>query len=242
MAIEITEEQLFDYMNCPLRYDARYRLKAVTKNHPSMNTLLNRVANSFLLALMNGVVLPTSQLKKKWDKICEENRDIISQKKCIEGISDLIKMFQWAEDKQLRVSDVQIPYSYLSSDKNIIVSGIVRGAAIPMEKGKYELLELDFSSKYPDQAMLDMRLKTTLDWFACQRIYRNNELAGVHVHHVKSNRDWFTYRGADEKARLDASVLGIVTGVQQKIFYPRESAFCSSCDMKNYCRMWRGVK
>jgi hypothetical protein len=41
--------------------------------------------------------------------------------------------------------------------------------------------------------------------------------------------------------RAKESITAIVKGIQNKIYYPRESVMCAQCDMKLYCRAWRGT-
>lgn len=240
---EITETQLFNYIKCPLRYDAQYNLGITTQNHPSVNELLSKVANAFLIKLMNGEIMPTHLLKRRWDKVCEENQDIISSRSCIGGLSKLLNMYRWAEDKQLIVADMNMPFAYTIVSHQIQVMGQITEALVPnpKDKAKFELLILDFSDRYPDQAILDTKMKYTLDWEACrQRVGNRLELCGIHVHHVKNNKDFYTFRTKEDVTRLNQSIIGICRGIQNNIFYPRESVMCSQCDMKMYCRAWRG--
>lgn len=239
--IELTENQLFDYIKCPLRYDAQYNVGMAVANHPSMNELLGRVTRAFMVNLMNGKVIPTSQIKRKWDKICEDNH--IVPQKCLEGMGLLLKMYQWAESEQLTVLDINAPFQYsiLNISPQISIRGEVHEYIVPKDNNRFELLEIDFGNRYPDQAILDMKLRYTIDWNVCRNRIKDAELAGIHIHHVKSNKDWFTFRGPDDFVRLDESIKAIASCIDKKIFYPRENVLCSSCDMKMYCRAWRGT-
>lgn len=242
--IALTENQLFDYIKCPLRYDAQYNIGMVASNHPTVNSLLGKVANAFLLNLMNGKLLLPSQLKRKWDKICEENQDIITSKSNMSGITKLINLYRWAEDVELLVSDMKFPYVYTLPQEQIQVCGEISEALVINSKdsSKYELLALDFSDRYPDQAILDTKLKFSLDWRACQLRYQSRyELTGIHIHHVKSGKDFYTFRTNEDTVRLNKSIAAIAKGIQNDIYYPRESVMCSQCDMKLYCRAWRGT-
>ena len=241
---EITENQLFDYIKCPLRYDAQYNLDIVAQNQPSVNSLIGKVGNAFLAKLMNGEIMPTHILKRRWDKICEENQDIISQKSCLGGMSKLLNMYRWAEDNQLMVADMNIPFAYTIPSHQIQVAGQIAEALVPnsKDKKKYELLVLDFSDRYPDQSILDMKIKYTLDWEACRlRVSNRFELGGIHVHHVKGDKDFYTFRTKEDVTRLNQGIINICRGIQNKVFYPRESVMCSQCEMKLYCRAWRGT-
>lgn len=242
--IAITEKQFFDYIKCPLRYDAQYNIGMVAANHPTISSLLGKIGNSFLLNLMNDKVLLPSQLKRKWDRACEEHKDIISPKANMAGITKLLNMYRWAEDQQLLVADMKFPYIYNLPQKQIQFHGEVTEALVPNSRDnkKYELLALDFSDKYPDQALLDTKLKLSLDWKACQLRYRDKyDLSGIHIHHVKTGKDFYTFRTHEDMVRLNKSIIAVAKAIKNKIYYPRESVMCSQCDMKMYCRAWRGT-
>jgi len=244
MVLELTEKQLFDYSICPARYAIEHKLRVVPETSPSLSKLLGRVANSLLLSLLNGKALTTGQLKDKWDRVCEDNRAVMTQQNCLTGLDMLLAMYRWAEDERLRVADFKIPYQYLmrKEEPQIILKGEIAGAIIPKGNNSFELLELDFSSRYPDQALIDMNLKRTIDWKMCSLMSKDAELAGIRIHHVKSNKDWYTVRGKEDFERMDASIRAIATCIDNELFYPRETVMCSTCEVKNFCRLWRGNK
>ena len=225
-----------------MRYNARYDLKIAQKNHPTFAQLLSRVSNSFLINLMDGRVLSTNMLKTKWDDVCEKHKDVIDMKKCHEGLSLLMKMYLWAESEQLCVSDIHTPFRYriMSGSPQISVQGQISEALIPRKDKTCELLVIDFSRTFPDQAALDMKLKYTLDWRVCQTLLSGIKISGIRIHHVKSGNNFYTFRGEEEILRMDSSLRNVANCIQQKMYYPRETAFCTSCDMKLYCRAWRG--
>ena len=239
MAYELTETQIFDYIKCPLRYDSQYNLKIVPENHPSFAQLLNVATSAFLLSLMSNKVMSTGLLKRKWDIICEEHQDITSPQTCLDGLTALINMYRWAENEQLIVSDLKIPFTY-AGVPNLFVTGEIEGAIVPVKRKSFEILYLDYGYKYPDQALIDTKLKYTMDWVAFKTLYPKQRLAGIRIHHVKSAKDWYTVRAKEDFLRLREAVRNIAVSIKNRLFYPRENVMCSSCDMKLYCRVWRG--
>ena len=239
MTYELTETQIFDYIKCPLRYDSQYNLKIVPENHPSFAQLLNVATSAFLLSLMSDKVMSTGLLKRKWDIICETNQDIISPQKCLEGLTALINMYRWAENEQLIVSDLKIPFTY-AGVPNLFVTGEIEGAIDAVKMNSFAILYLDYGYKYPDQALIDTKLKYTMDWVAFKTLYPKQRLAGIRIHHVKSAKDWYTVRAKEDFLRLREAVRNIAVSIKNRLFYPRENVMCSSCDMKLYCRAWRG--
>ena len=240
--IELSEEQIYDYAICPLRYDSRYNLKIATQNHPSFKSLLDRVANSFLLNLMNNKVLSTSELKKKWDVTCEGYKDIIDQNGCISGMGLLMQMYLWAEEQELCVSDLKSPFLHRIAGSNppVNIRGETAEALIVKDRKSYELLVIDFSPRYPDQALIDMKTKYTLDWAVYKNFLPDMKNLGIRIHHVKKNKDWYTFRTEESMQRMNASFRNIATCINEKLFYPRENIMCAACDMKLYCKAWRG--
>ena len=234
---QISEVELFDYLRCPVYYQALHKKRLPFKNMPSFNTLLNRVASSFYLNLMDGRILPISTLKKKWDTICEQYMDIITPQKCLKGMGLLQKLYIWAEKEELRIADTNIPYVVSFNGKRSVVEvkGEI-GTVGVMKSGLYELLITDFSPKYPDQAAIDFRLKYTLDAYAFQLLFQKQ--IGVHIHHVETNKDFYTFRGRDDFKRLASSIDNIAFSMQNKLYYPRENVLCPSCEMKDFCKLW----
>lgn len=241
MAMDLTEEELFDYIRCPIRFDAIRNKHIITGEENSMSKHLGRVAHWFFLRLMDGVVPATSKLKQKWDKLCEQHSDYLTSQKNLEGIDKLMKLYRWAEDEQLVIGDLDIPYEYAIKDEGDVISfrGEVSAIAQSLKRNsKPFLLYLDFGNKYPDQALLDMKLKYTLDSYAVAELTK--KFLGIKVHHVKSGNDFYTMRQAQDYDRMKKAIANVAKSVHQKLYYPRENVMCSSCDMENFCRIWKG--
>jgi len=183
-------------------------------------------------------------LKKKWDMLCSKYEDMFSPAKTIEGFGLLMKMYQWAQTEQICVSAMSVPFGYSTKidDAKIIIRGETSGALCPTShKNKFELLKFDFSSKLPDQAILNMKIKFTLDWFALQKqMPERTELSGIRIHSVKYAKDFYTTRNEEDFKRMEESFKSIAKCIDSKLYYPRETVMCSSCDMKLYCAAWRG--
>ena len=240
--IKFTEKQLYEYIRCPAYYDLVNGKKIAPEQRPSITSLLEKIGNAFMLNLMNGTVLTQDQIKKRWDTVCEDNSDRINPNKCMEGISLLMKMYLWAESEEIRIADIQTPYTITFKNMTnlnelIDISGEMSAIAFN-KKEQCEFLILDFSNRFPDQNLLDMKLKYTLDCYGFLKLYQKS--IGVHIHHVKSGKDLFTYRIKDDFLRLNAAVTNIATSIKERLFYPRESVLCTNCELKNFCKGWKG--
>jgi len=193
---------------------------------------------------MNGNVMTVGTLKKKWDMLCSRYEDMFSPAKTVEGFGLLMKMYQWAQTERICVSAMSVPFGYSTKmdDAKVIIRGETSGALCPTaHKNKFELLKFDFSSKLPDQAILNMKIKFTLDWFALQKqMPEGTELSGIRIHSVKYAKDFYTTRNEEDFKRMEESFKSIAKCIDSKLYYPRETVMCSSCDMKLYCAAWRG--
>lgn len=231
----MTETEFLDYIRCPLHYQTIHERKLPFANEPSFNQRLSRIANVFCLNLMNGSILHPYELKKKWDKACEEGH--LTPQQCMRGIGLLNQTFRWAEDKQLRIADVNTPYKMVLNGRHGKIEFRGETGIVSMNsQGGYELLVLDFGNRLPDQSILDLKLTYTLDCFAFKKLY-SKEL-GVHLHHVKDNKDYYSYRNKHDFERLIETVDAVDWNIRNKVYFPRESVFCSNCNMKEICRAW----
>ena len=233
----LTEKQLYNYMKCPVYYQGAYEYGLIPVEQPSMSSLLSKVAHAFCAQLASQIVPSKHDVEKMWDRVCRKHQDYITEKRVVDGITALMQMYRWAEDKQLMIGSTDIPYKIVfKNDDPIELAGKISIVAVTPDK-KMELLVIDFSRKPPDRAVMDMKLKYTMDVYAFKKLMDKD--IGIHIHHVRSAQDFFTYRANDDFLRLESAVTTIGKCIKEKIYFPRENAFCSSCDMRNYCRAWK---
>lgn len=234
----INEQQLFDYITCPAMYDVKHNKHIQIGETVSTAKLLNKVAKYFYVNLLNGKVPSSNDLKKKWDSVCNQYIDYVDSKKSLEGMGLIMKLLQWAGSEEIIVVDIDSPYR-LMFKSNIGPIELIgdMGAILSLPNNKYELLITDFSNKIPDQTIVDMKLKYTLDSYAFQGVY-NRQVDGIRVRNVKNAKDFLTFRSQDDYRRLEQTVANVATCISQNLYYPRESIMCASCNAKEYCKVW----
>lgn len=230
--IKLTETQLFDFMNCPAYFDTLYVKKLPAEERQSMSSLLSKVSSYFYLHLLNGKVCTLAELKKKWDSICEANG--LSAKQALEGMGEVARFANWMGHEQPVVLDINTPYIIKVGDVEL------SGNLTPVFKrgGEKELVVTDFSTKAPDQRLIDMKLKYTLDAYVCRELFQEN-IAGIRVHSVKHNKDFRTTRSEPDYDRLKSTIEGIGKAIKEEAFYARESFMCTNCPAFTYCRFWK---
>lgn len=229
--IKLTENQLFDFANCPSLFEMKYVKKLPMSEETSFSQLLNKVSNYFYLHLLNGKVCSLAELKKKWDSICESHQ--LSPKQAVDGMHLVAKFANWMGHEQPIVLDINTPYTICMG--NVELSGNLLPVFRVNEKK--ELIVTDFSSKMPDQRLVDMKLKYTLDAYVCKTLFKE-DIVGIRVHNVKNDKEIRTYRNEADFNRLISSVKGIGTAIKSSGFYARDSFMCPSCPAFTYCRFW----
>lgn len=236
--IKLTEKQLFDFIKCPVLYDSIHNKQLFIQDTISLTKLIEKVSSFFYMNLLNSKVVSIDTLKRKWDRVCESNN--IHSQKCLEGLDLINRLYKWAKYEELIILDLNVPYTFTlkyEDDVNISFKGEISNIALGKDKKPY-LLITDFSNKYPTQPLLDMKLKYTLDSYAFKKLY--NKDIGVKFHHVKSDRDYFTFRIEDDFNRLVRVIRNVALSIDNRLFYPRESVMCSSCEFLNFCKVWNG--
>lgn len=232
--INITDKQLFDYITCPAYYDMKYNKGIKTEEKVTMQKLLDKVTRYFFTNLLNKRICTMDELKRKWDKVCEQNKDFINSKRNLEGMNYIINFARWAANNNIVLADFESDYTIRVGDTS--VKGTL-GPVAALPGRKCELLSPRFSSREPEQNDIDKKLKYTLDCLAFKEAY-NHSISAVKVIHHKNNKEFITNRTQLDYDRLTSTINGVANGIQAKAFYPRESVFCSNCDLKLYCKYW----
>lgn len=236
--IELTEKEVRDFLKCPVYYEGIHKYKLVAFETISMQTLLNKIAKLFYANLMNGEVLSPSKLKNQWDKICKKYSDYLTPQRTLKGIDLIMKLYNHAKKTGLIIANMSVPYRlFVHGDKiDVGYSGEIETLAA-QKNGKLEILITDFNDRLPDQYLLDLKIKHTLDMLGY--MINHNDSVGVHIYHVNSDKDFFTYRGHDDFKRTESALENIAYSIKHNLFYPRENIFCSTCGTRYFCQGWR---
>lgn len=231
--IILKEKQIFEYMNCPLRYSMKYNSNLPQADKISIPALLEPIIQGFCLNLVNGNVHSPAWLKMRWDKCCKKYPGFLKQDKVIRGISLLVNMFNYCKENALQVVDICSPYEIYTD------LAVVRGqlGCIAMTKNKFELVIFDAGQKSPTQTTVDMDLKITLQCLAFKTIF-SESLSGVRIIHLHTKSTFNTYRVKDDYLRLRIIIDNISTCIKNKLFYPRINVLCPSCPQLMLCKSW----
>lgn len=229
----LSEQQIYDYIDCPVKYAILHQDSIPVPEQVSMNILLHRVANAFCLSLLNGIVQDQAWLKKKWDMYARKYKHYLNDKRVLMGMRELSAFWKYCQRTELQIVDVQSQFTIG------FPSAKVRGVlgAVALRNNKLELFIPDFSPKSPDQSILDLKLQYTMHCYAFRTLYQR-ELSGIHIAHIHTGKEYYTYRKRDDYLRLETTVESVARAIRQRIYYPRENVLCPLCKIKDLCRSW----
>ena len=233
--IVLTEQQLYDYMNCPLLYYLKYRSKINIPEHITMHRHIITVMKYFLNRLHEGTISTLKELQRKWDGICKNEKNGIDRKHNIAGWEKIVKFAQWAQKNQIAVGDVNVPYSI--NVQNVTLKGNIEQILVNPNTRKIELFFPNFTEKEFTQYSLDTNLKYTIDAYAFRQLFKDS-VNGIHIYSAKLDKDYYTYRNDKDFAKLKTTIYNIGNSIQNNYFYGRESVLCESCPGKAYCKYW----
>lgn len=233
----INERQFYDYMECPTKYELKHIHNLQIDEPKSVTRLLQPVVNYFFMSIFNSKIPSVESLKSRWDKICEENVDYIDPKKNIRGIGTIINLYKYAQNNKLAVIDIGSPYTITTDNNNKMIGNLSN--PIVTSNGHLELFVPYLSNKYPKDIELSTKLKFTIESRGFEEA-NNERLSGIHILMVNKLKEYETTRNYMDYERLNYAIDGVCKGIENEVFYPRESAFCDSCNARAFCRYWKG--
>lgn len=240
--IKLTEQQFFDYITCPVKYDLKYNKKIIINEPFNIKNILDKLASRFYIDSVNeGKFISLRRLESILDSLIKPYQDMISPDK-LTNMMFLIRNFHnyWMSitTKDSIVCNTGIPY--ILTHNNNILEGITSPIA-KYKDNRYELLIMNFSTRMANQLELDTKLKYTIDTLAFNLANKDNNkrISGTRYIHVKTNKTFFTGRTENDITRFYSSFDNVCKAIENNIYYPRESHMCDSCLYKHYCRGWR---
>lgn len=222
-----------DYIHCPNYFYIKYLSRIPIPEEPTMGELVKQTINCYFAKLMEGKLPSIAKAKKVWDKHCLDYSNIMTDKKVLEGFG-LINLFdKYCYNNRLIIADFNSPYE-IEFSCGVKLKG--NFGAIRLNNDRLEFFAVETSQSKPNQQLLDMSLRYTLQCYAMAKLSGQHEnLNCIRVLHLKSGEEFTTYRTQKDFDRLEKTVANIGSCIRGEIFYPREDYTCPQCRAKNYC-------
>lgn len=229
--LKLTDEALMDYIRCPNYFYFKHISKIPVNKTPTFHELVQQVIDAYMAKLMDGKIMTTRQFKKMWDDFAEEYPMIITEKRTLDGFGMINQIDRYCRQNQVIIADINSPYQ-VNFKNNISLTGKI--GIIRYNKTNLELFITETSQKLPDDFLLNMSMKLTLQMYAVSKT-TDCQLDGIHVYHIKSGKELYSRRSAKDFEKLEKIIGDVGFAIRNELYYPREDYTCPQCKFKNYC-------
>lgn len=229
--LKLTDEALMDYIRCPNYFYFKHISKIPINQTPTFHELVQRVIDAYMSKLMDGKIMTTRQFKKMWDDLVEEYPMVIPEKKILDGFGMINQIDRYCRQNQVIIADINSPYQ-VNFKNNISLTGKI--GIIRYNKTNLELFITETSQKLPDDFLLNMSMKLTLQMYAVSKT-TDCQLDGIHVYHIKTGKELYSRRSSKDFEKLEKIIGDVGFAIRNELYYPREDYTCPQCKFKNYC-------
>lgn len=233
--LEITTEQLTDYVSCPNRFYLQYVNCIKPKTHVSVKSILLSARDKLLYQILDGKYPDGNKYINDFIKECQAHKFLSTNRAVLQGMRKLNIFHSWCVKNELLLADMGTEFELPFPKDNAILKG--QFGIIRYVNKHLELLGVDFTDRDPDQNLLDISLRYTLQSYAVKRLVPKYELSGIRVLAVRQDRvkEFETFRTPLDYERLEDTVSMVIKAVRNQIYYPRETFECVGCPVKIYC-------
>ena len=233
--IELTEEQLEQYIRCPNLFYIRSVNGILSKKQTTIRSITEKYRDRMFYTLMDGKIPDIDSVLIEFSKECMEHKYPVTHRDVQKASNQLVILFNWLVSNRVQIGDIGTPFEITFPNANVIIKGTF--GAIRYVNDKLELLSVDFSTRDPSQDLVDISIRYTLQAYAVHKLVRKYDLSCIHVLTVRYNRvqELLSYRDRTSFERLEKTVQSVATGLRNSVFYPRETFECMQCPVRSYC-------
>lgn len=233
--LEITTEQFVDYVTCPNLFYLKYVNCIKPKTHISVKSILTSARDKMLYQILDGKYPDGNKAVNDFAKECQVNNFLSTNRGVLHGMRKLTVFHQWCIRNQLILADLGTEFELPFPKDNAILKGTF--GIIRYVNQHLELLAVDFTDRDPDQALLDISLRYTLQSYAVKRLVPKYELEGIRILAVRQDRvnEFQTFRTPLDYERLEDTISMVIKAIRNEVYYPRETFECGRCPVKIYC-------
>jgi hypothetical protein len=233
--IELKEEQLEDYIRCPNLFYIRHINGILPRKSVTIRTIADKHKKHMFYSLMDGKIPNIDTILNDFTKECMDNKYQAVHRDVQKAANQLIVLFNWLISNKVQVADIGTPFELTFPKSNVIIKG--EFGIIRYTNEQLELLIADLSSRDPNQDLVDMSIRYTLQAYAVHKLIKKYNMSCIHVLGIRYNRvqELFSYRSTIDYARLENTINNVANAIRNNVFYPRESYECIRCPVKAYC-------
>jgi CRISPR/Cas system-associated exonuclease Cas4 (RecB family) len=260
--VEISIDEIYKYLDCPAKYKFKYKdgLNPEETKSVLYKEALHKTIYFFFFTAMNGFVPTLAQMKDKWSNLWEEaagRRDIMEEllsvrepyirklkghrdpdmdKYRMAGFEMIYNFYNFNKDNPGNIIGVDMPYRVPIGD--ITVTGnfeLLREIVDAADGKRYiEIVDFKTNSDSIDPFLVKHDFNLTMASYAFRNTFQGQE-DRVKYHYLKTGRDIIVTKEEDDYNRMKSIVEGVVKGIENELFYPRQTFMCKSCNFKDVC-------
>lgn len=238
---------IYTYMDCPIKYALMYN----TKFKPGEKSMAEKFSEAmhttlyyFWFKMMNDGRVTDVELIKKWESIWYDGNGISAEDIMYYKKKDLV---------DLGNKGTAMIQGFIRTNKNNpgYPIAVNMDFAVPIGDhhitGRFELVReinraleiVDYktSMSIPDRVIVDRDIALTMQSYAFRHMFQKNENL-LTYHYLRQNKPISTRRTRHDYDRLAETINAIAHCIEHKIYYPRDTFKCGSCEYKNHCGEW----
>lgn len=260
--MELTVDELYTYIQCPLRYKLTHMDgipdKSEYKNAVLYSKGIHETISYFYYDVMNGKLPTLRQVRDKWaryyyDKFEDDERskdDFLKPRTRGDlqrlaqlrdrGFEAVYHFYNEKKDNPGTPIAVNFPFR-IAFDDNLIIKGefeLIRETVDKKEQTRFiEIVDFKTGGHTNDSSdgfFVRHDMRATIMYYAFQQLFHNTPDRFV-FDYIGSNHSLLLHRNQNEINRLKTILKGVSNGIQNGDFYPRQTFACKNCPMREYC-------
>lgn len=248
--MDITYKMMRYYMECPMKYHLIY--DHGVEREPPLKEKFDDCIHSTILyyyySLLNDNQVTQEKLKQKWGSLWFKDKDANDlvlreehwkwsdiRKLEFEGVSMMINFYRQNQFK--KVLPIAVDYSFkIPVGEHFLVDNLelIRQVNDPLEGNIVEVVDFKTSDYKPDMFTATHDMKLTMQVYAYRKLFNVREQR-ILYHFLRGGKEIYSYRDEDEMKRFEATIIGVATSIENKVFYPHYSFMCSNCPLRMDC-------
>jgi CRISPR/Cas system-associated exonuclease Cas4 (RecB family) len=251
---KISCEQLYDYLDCPLKFSIKHVAKLDLDNNINIafSKTVHEVIYNFWYRILDNKPMSEVDIYNKWASTWatrsefDINEHMIASKashtneiaKLGQRGATMIHNFYKDASKNIGIplainQDFEVPIGqHILSGKFELVREVIE-----QERRRIEITDYRTGQTSPDQFTLDNDLYLTVQVYAFRKLFEAHE-RDVFYYFLKDDKKIKVKRNLHDFARLSRMVDFIVTSIENRVYYPRQSFQCKQCMYKSICENW----
>jgi CRISPR/Cas system-associated exonuclease Cas4 (RecB family) len=259
--VDLKLDEIHTYLACPAKYKFKFidNIEMPYSQSIAFKKAIHETTYFFFYCAMNGWIPKPSQMKDKWANLWGQNtgdRDTLSmilkptssmevkrtrpEKKTdpylIKGMEMINNFYHFNNKNPGSVILVDQPYRLALDNVNIIGKFELIREILDAEDGKryIEIVDFKTNDEPMDPFLVKHDFNLSLASLAFRNLFQSTE-DRMKYHYLKTGRDIITVRRESDYNRAKATVKGVVNGIENKDFYPKQSFMCKSCEFRDVC-------